>query len=260
MSTEVLCPFSKCVVIVVLLSLLLLSCINFLYILDVNPVPDKCFAHIFPTPVFFVFWGPYLQHTGVPRLGVESELYPPAFATATATQDLSLICDLHSSSRQHWILRLLSEARDWTCMLMDTSQICFHWAMTGIPQCHLLKKPSFPHHVFSTFLSVISWPYVGLFLALYSVPLIQMSGVFFWWGGSFLATLQHMVFLGQGSDLSHSCDLHHSCGNSASLIHSAGPRLEPMSQCSRHHWSYCATMETPCVCFYANVILFWLTL
>ena len=32
--------------------------------------------------------------------------------TATATQDLSRICDLHHSSPQHWIHDLLSEARD----------------------------------------------------------------------------------------------------------------------------------------------------
>ena len=40
---------------------------------------------------------------------------------------------LHHSSRQWQILNSLSKARDWTCVFMDTSQICFHWAMTGIP-------------------------------------------------------------------------------------------------------------------------------
>ena len=35
----------------------------------------------------------------VPKLGVESELWPPACATATAVQDLSCICTLpHSHS------------------------------------------------------------------------------------------------------------------------------------------------------------------
>ena len=48
----------------------------------------------------------------VPRLGVESELQLPAYATATATRDLSRICDLHHSSRKYWILNPLSEARD----------------------------------------------------------------------------------------------------------------------------------------------------
>ena len=60
----------------------------------------------------------------VPRLGVESELYPLAYTTATATQDLSLVCNLHHhSSRQCRILNPLSETKDWTCVLMDTHQI-----------------------------------------------------------------------------------------------------------------------------------------
>ena len=55
------------------------------------------------------------------RLGVESELQLPTYTTATATQDLSHICDLHHSTRQCQIFNPLSEARDRTCVLMDTS-------------------------------------------------------------------------------------------------------------------------------------------
>ena len=33
-----------------------------------------------------VFLGLHLRHTKVPRLGVESELQPPAYTTATAEQ------------------------------------------------------------------------------------------------------------------------------------------------------------------------------
>ena len=40
----------------------------------------------------------------VPRLGVQSELQLPAYATATTMRDSSHICDLHHSSWQHWIL------------------------------------------------------------------------------------------------------------------------------------------------------------
>ena len=58
----------------------------------------------------------------VPRLRVKSELQLPAYTTATATQDPSLVCDLHHSSRQ--FLNLLNEARDGTCVLMDASQSC----------------------------------------------------------------------------------------------------------------------------------------
>ena len=59
----------------------------------------------------------------VPRLEVELELQLPAHATAT--QDPSLVCDLHHSSQQCWIFNLLSEVRDRTCILMDTSRVHF---------------------------------------------------------------------------------------------------------------------------------------
>ena len=54
----------------------------------------------------------------VPGLGVELELQLPAYATATP--DPSLICDLHCSLWQHWILNPLSEAKDRACILADT--------------------------------------------------------------------------------------------------------------------------------------------
>ena len=59
----------------------------------------------------------------VSRLGVESELQLLAYTTATAMPDLSHIFDLHYSSWQHQILNPLSEARDQTLILMDTSQV-----------------------------------------------------------------------------------------------------------------------------------------
>ena len=67
----------------------------------------------------------------VPRLGVKLELKLPAYTTTTATQDLSSVCDLRHSSRQHRILNPLSEARDRTHNLMVTSQICFCCAIMG---------------------------------------------------------------------------------------------------------------------------------
>ena len=44
----------------------------------------------------------------VPRLGVESELHPPAYTTTTAMPDWSHICNLHPSSQQGQILNPLS--------------------------------------------------------------------------------------------------------------------------------------------------------
>ena len=69
----------------------------------------------------------------VPRLGVESELQLPAYATATETQDPSPICDLHHSSQQRQILNPLSEARDQTHNLMVASWIRFLCATMGTP-------------------------------------------------------------------------------------------------------------------------------
>ena len=73
--------------------------------------------------LFIFFLGPHPRHMEVPRLVVESELYPLAYTTATATQDSSHVCDLHHSSWQCQILNPLSEARDQTCSLMVPSQI-----------------------------------------------------------------------------------------------------------------------------------------
>ena len=63
----------------------------------------------------------------VPRIGVESELQLPAYTRATATLDPSHICDLvttvttaHGNTGS---FNQLSKGRDWTCFLMDTSQI-----------------------------------------------------------------------------------------------------------------------------------------
>ena len=52
----------------------------------------------------------------IPRLGVESELQLPAYATGT---DLSQVNDLHYSSQQ----QQMSKARDQTCIQMGTGQV-----------------------------------------------------------------------------------------------------------------------------------------
>ena len=81
------------------------------------------FSFFFFFFVFLPFLGPLLRHMKVPRLGVQSELQPPAYTTATATRDLSCVFDLHHSSWQHQILNPVNEARDRTCVLTDTSRV-----------------------------------------------------------------------------------------------------------------------------------------
>ena len=64
--------------------------------------------------LFLLFFGGglHVQPMEVPRLGVQSELPLQPCATATVTQDLSRVCNLHHSSQQLWTLNPLSGARD----------------------------------------------------------------------------------------------------------------------------------------------------
>ena len=86
---------------------------------------DKCFSVCLLVFIFCLL-GLNLWHMKVPKLGVKLELQLAAYASATATQDLSRVCVLHHRSRQLQILNPLSEARDQTCILLDTSQVHYH--------------------------------------------------------------------------------------------------------------------------------------
>ena len=59
----------------------------------------------------------------VPRLEAEYEVQLLADTTATAMPDPSCICDLCRSLQQHWILDLLSKARDQVGIFRDASQV-----------------------------------------------------------------------------------------------------------------------------------------
>ena len=87
-------------------------------------VNDLDFLYVYLENIFFGFFfflTLHVQHMEIFRLGVKSEL--PAYATATAMQDLSHICNLHHSSQQCWMLNPLSKARDWTHNLTVPSRI-----------------------------------------------------------------------------------------------------------------------------------------
>ena len=59
----------------------------------------------------------------VSRLGVKVEQQLLAYTTATATPDLSHVCNLHHNSWQRQVLNPLSQARDQSRILIDTSQL-----------------------------------------------------------------------------------------------------------------------------------------
>ena len=70
---------------------------------------------------------------------VQLELQPLACAIATATPNLSRICDRHHSPQQSQIPNPLSKARDGTCVLMDTIGSVNGWAKTGSPFFFFLR-------------------------------------------------------------------------------------------------------------------------
>jgi len=82
----------------------------------------QCFIFL----VVVVFLGLHSWHTEIPRLGVESKLQLPVYTTAEATPDPSLVCNLYHTSWQRWILNPLSEVRNRTRVLMDTSWVHYH--------------------------------------------------------------------------------------------------------------------------------------
>ena len=77
---------------------------------------------------------------GSSQSGVESELQLPANTTATAVGDQSCICDVYHSSQQRWILNLLSEARDGTHILRDSSLVLNLLGHRGTPQTEVFRK------------------------------------------------------------------------------------------------------------------------
>ena len=74
------------------------------------------------------------------RLGVELELQLPAYTTATAMWDPSLIHNLHRSSQWGWIPNPLREARGRTHVIMDINRIRFLCATTGTPKYIVVIK------------------------------------------------------------------------------------------------------------------------
>ena len=80
----------------------------------------------------FLFWATPVAYISSQARG-RIRLQLPAYPTATATGDPSRSCDLYHSSQQCQIFNPLSEARDQICILMDDSQIHFHWATTETP-------------------------------------------------------------------------------------------------------------------------------
>ena len=105
-----------------------------------------CFVLFLILVIIFFFLGPHPRQMEVPRLGVESDLQPPAYTTATATEDPSCICNLHHGSRQRWILNPSSGARDptessWILVRFPTTEP--QWELPNMwLVCSLAPRPA----------------------------------------------------------------------------------------------------------------------
>ena len=89
---------------------------------------------------FSFFLGLHLRYMEVPRQGIQLSVQLLAYTTATATQDLSRVCNLHHSSWQRQSLNPLSKARDRTHNLMIPSWIRFCCDMMGTPDSTALMR------------------------------------------------------------------------------------------------------------------------
>ena len=88
-------------------------------LLEVKRFQGGFFVCLFVCLFVCCFLELHLQHMEVPRLGVKSSATAVAYPTATATRDLSHICNLYHSSQQCQILNPLRGAMDQNYLLMD---------------------------------------------------------------------------------------------------------------------------------------------
>ena len=103
------------------------------------------------------------------------------YTTPTATWDVDCVCDLHHSSQQRWILNTLSEARDQTWVLMDTSRVCYPLSHSGNPQAGVFEiekvvKLSQPVNLFPIYV-IVRWMFPFLLL-IYNLVYLQHAYIF----------------------------------------------------------------------------------
>ena len=111
-----------------------------------STLPQKELLFVF----FFFLSGLHPSYMEVSNLGVESELQPLA-TPQPQRADVSHVCNLHHSSQATPDLNQVSEARDWTFILMNTSQIRFCWATTGtLGNAFLLFLYQLSHGIWSS--------------------------------------------------------------------------------------------------------------
>ena len=93
------------------------SFLNFFYENCTDPTPKVNYSFLFP--FFRATLKAYGRSQARDQIGAAAEV----LSSATATMDPRCICDLHHSLWQCQVLNPLSEARDQTHILIDTSHV-----------------------------------------------------------------------------------------------------------------------------------------
>ena len=93
----------------------------------------------YKTSILFCFLLFRVAPTAYGSFQTRGQMQLPAYATAAVKPYPSCICNLHHSSQQCQIPEPLSEARDQTCILMDTSGIHFCCTTMGTPYSYSYK-------------------------------------------------------------------------------------------------------------------------
>ena len=104
-----------------------------------NQINQSNYMCLFVSFLFFLPFRAAPEAYGSSQTRGRLELQLSGCATATATWDLSHICDLHHSSWQGQVFHPLSEARDWTCIFTSTNRVHFPWATKRTPNYMLLN-------------------------------------------------------------------------------------------------------------------------
>ena len=116
-----------------------------------------CFCFCF----FLAFLGPQLWDMEVPRLGVKLELQLLAYAIATATRDLSCICNLYHSSWQLWIPVPLSKARaSWVLVGFVSAMPQWEFFSHVLFLLHVQKTKFYPFLINTAGLLILDFSFI----------------------------------------------------------------------------------------------------
>ena len=90
-----------------------------------------CFAGFYLFIYLFMLFRALPMAYGSSQAGGQIRAAAASLYHSQSNMGSSRICNLHHSTQQHQILNPLIKGRNWTHVLMDTSQVRYCWATTG---------------------------------------------------------------------------------------------------------------------------------